>query len=240
MCESVYICGCLASHVKRNGGGQGGLEQRRRKSGFVTARSKPYGLDGDDDDGPRHITRYTLSHVLHVRTHHDSHTQISKGCGEQLMSRDVRFVGAHTDFFRSASLYNTGERLGLLTPASGSDGMPPLGVRCGADVILPIASVAQHTCTLSLSLYNAPRPSRSTSLPKGPGHFINTWVTVYTIRAGLWVMLLLLLGGVAEGSGDIAAAIGAVQILQVRAFVLHSLAVVEVVMRRVVSWRGVS
>eukprot|EP00198_Chlamydomonas_reinhardtii_P009329 XP_001698666.1 glycosyl transferase [Chlamydomonas reinhardtii] len=71
------------------------------------------------------------------------------------MSRDVRFVGAHTDFFRSASLYNT-----------------------------------------------------------GPGHFINTWVTVYTIRAGLWVMLLLLLGGVAEGSGDIAAAIGAVQILQ--------------------------
>ncbi|KAG2496933.1 hypothetical protein HYH03_004939 [Edaphochlamys debaryana] len=34
--------------------------------------------------------------------------KISKGCAEQLMSRDVRFLGAHTDFFRCMSLYFTG------------------------------------------------------------------------------------------------------------------------------------
>ncbi|KAG2500438.1 hypothetical protein HYH03_002006 [Edaphochlamys debaryana] len=81
--------------------------------------------------------------------------KISKGCGEQLMSRDVRFLGCHMDFFRSLSFY----------------------------------------CT-------------------GPGHFIGTWITVFTIPAGLWVQLLLLLGSVNSDDNSIAAAIGTVQILQ--------------------------
>ncbi|KAG2500434.1 hypothetical protein HYH03_002002 [Edaphochlamys debaryana] len=81
--------------------------------------------------------------------------KISKGCGEQLMSRDVRFLGCHMDFFRSLSFY----------------------------------------CT-------------------GPGHFIGTWITVFTIQAGLWVQLILLLGSVNSDNKSIAAAIGAVQILQ--------------------------
>lgn len=74
--------------------------------------------------------------------HPQHNPQISKGCAEQLMSRDVRFLGAHTDFFRSLSLYAT-----------------------------------------------------------GPGHFINTWLTVQTIQLGVWVQLLLLLGGVGAQGG---------------------------------------
>ncbi|GFR52418.1 hypothetical protein Agub_g14990 [Astrephomene gubernaculifera] len=81
--------------------------------------------------------------------------KISKGCAEQLMSRDLRFLGAHTDFFRCMSLYFT-----------------------------------------------------------VPGHFINTWLTVLTIRLGVWVQLLLLLGGVGKTGGSLASAMGAVQILQ--------------------------
>ncbi|KAG2500461.1 hypothetical protein HYH03_002028 [Edaphochlamys debaryana] len=81
--------------------------------------------------------------------------KISKGCGEQLMSRDVRFLGCNMDFFRAMSFY----------------------------------------CT-------------------GPGHFIGTWITVFTIQAGLWVQLLLLLGSVGSDDNGIAAAIGTVQILQ--------------------------
>lgn len=34
--------------------------------------------------------------------------QISKGCAEQLMSRDVRFLGTYLDFFRAMSMYHTG------------------------------------------------------------------------------------------------------------------------------------
>lgn len=34
--------------------------------------------------------------------------QISKGAGEQLMSRDVRFLGGRLDFFRAMSFYATG------------------------------------------------------------------------------------------------------------------------------------
>ncbi|KXZ42315.1 hypothetical protein GPECTOR_163g143 [Gonium pectorale] len=81
--------------------------------------------------------------------------KISKGCAEQLLSRDVRHLGTHMDFFRCLSFYAT-----------------------------------------------------------GPGHFVNNWLTVLTIRGGLWVQLLLLLGGVSRSSGSIASAIGGVQILQ--------------------------
>ncbi|KAG2489222.1 hypothetical protein HYH03_012244 [Edaphochlamys debaryana] len=46
------------------------------------------------------------------------------------------------------------------------------------------------------------------------GHFIGTWITIFTIQAGLWVQLLLLLGGASSGDSGIASAVGAIQILQ--------------------------
>ena len=70
-------------------------------------------------------------------------------------------------------------------------------------------------------------PVQYAASPAGPGHFIITALTVTTIHLGVWVNLLLLLGGVGGSSGRCAPAQltrsppSAVQAGCVRACVMH-------------------
>ncbi|PNH12038.1 Callose synthase 5 [Tetrabaena socialis] len=143
--------------------------------------------------------------------------KISKGCAEQLMSRDLRFLGSHMDFFRAMSLYHTapGHFINTWLTASVEGG-----------VVLPQTVGRRWAGPSDWDSQPQPAHSRTNHHPIEP--LITTHRTpvhrpqVVTIHMGIWVQLLLLLGGVGskEGNSSFASAIGAVQILQLGSFPL--------------------